>query len=184
MMKTQTLILLLLASLSVQIAYCQGATSKVDTLQSGELMLTQEITLAAPVEKIWKAFTKASEWKKWVTPVAEIDWKINGTIKSHYDSTAKIGDPGTIVNHILTYIPYKQITMQGEIADNFPEFMKGEEKNMYAIFDFQQLNQNTTKVTIYGVGYRNEKRWQDLLKFFIQGNEMTLNNLKKYVEHL
>ncbi len=159
------------------------ASSKIDTLQSGELMLKQEIIINAPVEKLWKAYTVAEAWKKWVTPIVEIDFKINGTIKSHYDPKAKIGDKGTIVIHILNYIPYQQITMQAEVAENFPEFMKGEEKNLYSIVEFSPLTNKTTKVMLYGIGYKNEQRWLDLMKFFIQGNEMTLNNLKKYAEN-
>ncbi len=157
--------------------------SKTDTLPSGELMLTQEITINTSVDIIWKAYTDPEEWKKWVTPVVEMDFKINGTIKSHYDASAKIGDKGTIIIHILNYIPFKQITMQAEIAENFPAFMKEEEKNLYSIVAFEKLEGNKTKVNLYGIGYKNEQKWHDLLKFFIQGNETTLNKLKKYAEN-
>jgi uncharacterized protein YndB with AHSA1/START domain len=158
------------------------STSKIDTLPSGELMLQQHIEINAPVENLWRAYTEPEEWKQWVTPVVEIDFKINGTIKSHYQPDAKIGDDGTIVIHILNYIPNKQITMQAEIAENFPEFVKGEEKNLYSIVYFEKIDEGLTKVSLYGVGYKNEERWHELMKFFIQGNEMTLNNLKSYAE--
>lgn len=158
------------------------AVSKTDTLPSGEIMLVQEIILRSSIDKVWKAYTTPEEWKKWVAPVVEMDFKINGTIKSHYDSTASIGDKGAIVIHILNYIPHKQITMQAEIADNFPAFMQGEEKNLYNIVNFEQMSDSHTKLTLYGIGYKNEPAWHDLLKFFVQGNEMTLNKLKKYLE--
>lgn len=145
-------------------------------------MLTQEIIINTSVDKIWKAYTDPAEWKKWVTPVVEMDFKINGIIKSHYDSTATIGDKGTIVTHILNYIPNKQITMQAELNENFPEFMKGEEKNLYSIVELEKISEGQTKLTIYGIGYKNEQQWRDLLKFFIQGNEMTLNKLKSFLE--
>ncbi len=159
-----------------------NVTSKVDTLPSGELILKQEIVIGAPVEMLWKSYTTGEAWKKWVTPVVEMDFKINGTIRSHYDPQAAIGDDGTIVIHVLNYIPMKQITMQAEIAENFPEFMKGEEENMYSIVEFTPLEANLTRVTLYGMGYKNEERWHDLMKFFIQGNEMTLNKLKAFAE--
>jgi hypothetical protein len=120
--------------------------------------------------------------EKWVTPIVEMDFKINGTIKSHYDSTATIGDKGTIVNHILNYIPYKQITMQAELNENFPAFMIGDEKNLYSIVELEKISKGQTILTIYGIGYKNEQQWRDLLKFFIQGNEMTLNKLKSFLE--
>jgi uncharacterized protein YndB with AHSA1/START domain len=160
----------------------EKAISKIDTLASNELMLTQEILINANVGKLWKAYSTPEEWKKWVTPVVEMDFRINGTIKSHYDSTASIGDKGTIVTHILNYIPYQLITMQAELNENFPAFMKGEEKNLYSIVKLEELSAEKTKLTIYGIGYNNEQQWRDLLKFFIQGNEMTLNKLKKHLE--
>lgn len=158
------------------------ATSQTDTLQSGELMLKQEIVINTSVDNVWKAFTEPEHWKKWATPVVEIDFRVNGTIRSNYNPNAKIGDKGTITLHIPFYIPKQQIVMQAEIADNFPEFIKGEEKNLYSINDFQKISDNQTKVTIYGIGYRNEQRWQELLNFFVQGNELMLNNLKKSLE--
>tara|TARA_R110000744_G_scaffold75216_3_gene149767 strand:+ start:2961 stop:3494 length:534 start_codon:yes stop_codon:yes gene_type:complete len=172
-----TLIILLLSNLT----YGQ-ATSKTDTLPSGELMLKQEIVINASIKKVWNAYTTPEGWKGWVTPIVEMDFKINGTIKSHYDSTASIGDKGTIVNHILNYIPYKLITMQAELNENFPKFMIGEEKNLYSIVEFEKLSANQTKLIIYGIGYKNEQQWIDLLKFFIRGNEMSLNKLKNYLE--
>jgi uncharacterized protein YndB with AHSA1/START domain len=159
------------------------SASTTDTLPSGELMLRQEIIINAPLHDVWRAYTTESDWKQWATPVVEIDLKINGTIKSHYTPNAKIGDPGTITIHILNYIPYRQITMQAEIPDNFPAFIKAEEKNLYSITMFQEITANQTKVTLYGIGYKNEDKWIKLLNFFIQGNEMTLNKLKSYIEN-
>lgn len=158
------------------------ATSQTDTLPSGELMLSQEIIINTTVDKLWRAYTDTAEWKKWVTPVVEMDFRINGTIKSHYDSTATIGDPGTIVTHVLNYIPHQQITMQAELNENFPDFMKGEEKNLYSIVRFEEVGAEQSRLTIYGIGYRNEPQWRELLGFFIQGNEMTLNKLKEHLE--
>lgn len=172
-----TFIVLFLANLT----YGQ-AKSQTDTLPSGELMLRQEIVINAPIDSVWNAYSTAEGWQGWVTPVVEMNFKINGTIKSHYDTTATIGDKGTIVNHILNYIPYKLITLQAELNENFPEFMIGEEKNLYSIHEFEKLNNEQTRVTIYGLGYKNEPQWIDLLHFFIQANEYSLKKLKSFLE--
>jgi uncharacterized protein YndB with AHSA1/START domain len=155
--------------------------SKTDTLPSGELMLSQRLVIEAPVERVWEAYTLPDVWKAWVSPVVEIDFRINGRIQSHYDSTAVIGDPGTITTHILHYIPYKQIAMQAELNEQFPAFMKEEEKNLYSVVDFEALNDQQTRLTVYGIGYKNTKPWQDLMGFFIQANEQSLNTLKAYL---
>jgi len=58
------------------------ATSQTDTLPSGELILQQEIVINTSVEKAWSAYTTPEGWTKCVTPIVEMDFKINGTIKS------------------------------------------------------------------------------------------------------
>lgn len=180
-MKAKNFFLILLMLANTQLGYGQ-ATSRTDTLQSGELMLRQETIINTSVDNVWKAFTEPDHWKRWATPVVEIDFRINGAIRSNYNPQAKIGDKGTITLHIPFYIPKQQIVMQAEISNNFPEFAKGEEKNLYTVNEFQKISDQQTKVLIYGIGYKNDPKWQELLKFFIQGNEMMLNNLKKSLE--
>lgn len=162
--------------------WMQTAQSTVDTLPSGELMLKQEILINTSLEKAWKAYTSAEVWKKWVTPVVDIDFRINGTIRSHYNPEASIGDEGTITIHILDYVPNKQITMQAEIGEGFPEIIRDNAKNLYSIVEFDQISEHSTKVSLYGLGYGTDPQWQEFLQFFTQGNEMTLNSLKEFLE--
>jgi len=158
------------------------AESTLDTLPSGELILIHEITINSPVEKVWMAYASPEIWKKWVTPVVDMDFRINGTIRSHYDPSAKIGDEGTITNHILNYIPEKLITMQAEIGEGFPGFIRENEKNLYSIVKFHKISETSTRLVLYGMGYGTGPQWQKFIQFFIQGNEMTLNNLKDLLE--
>lgn len=155
----------------------------VDTLPSGEIILKQEITITAPINSVWKAYTDETTWKKWVIPVVKIDMRINGSILSHYNPNAQIGDSGTIKIHILNYIPQKQITMQAEMDAHFPKYMSAEAKNLYSIVNFDSVDNEKTTVTLYGIGYPNNEKWQPLLKFFIQGNNQTLKNLKAFLEN-
>lgn len=48
--------------------------------------------------------------------------------------------------------------MQGELSENLPDFMKGEEKNLYSIVVFEKLSEFHTKPTLYGIGYKNAGR--------------------------
>lgn len=157
-------------------------TSIVDTLPSGELMLVQQVVLSTPVSRAWLAYTTEEDWRRWVAPKVDMDIRVNGTIRSQYDTTAQIGDKGTIVLHILNYIPEKMITMQADLAENFPDFVKEDARDLYSVVLFERIDGTTSRVTQYGIGYKNEPRWHELLKFFIRGNEWTLNRLKEYLE--
>ncbi|MGC9472393.1 MAG: SRPBCC family protein [Bacteroidales bacterium] len=158
------------------------AASRTDTLPSGELMLRQEILIDAPVARVWDAFTRPADWQQWVSPVVEMDIRNNGYIRSHYSKDARIGDPGTVVIRILTLAPGELLVMQAETGDNFPAFIREKEKDLYSIFRFEPVNEETTQVVLYGTGYLNEPGWTEFMQFFIHGNESTLNRLKAYLE--
>jgi uncharacterized protein YndB with AHSA1/START domain len=160
----------------------QRVISVLDTLDDGSLMLTQAFVINVPVNKVWEAYTTKEGWESWAVPKAEIDWKINGSIKTNYNPAGEIGDSTTITTHIINYIPEKLITLQAEITKNFPAFMKADEKDFYNIIEFIQTAPSRTKVVSYGLGYKNNQKYHDLLRFFIQGNEQTQLKLIKYLE--
>lgn len=107
---------------------------------------------------------------------------LSNDIRSHYNPEASIGDEGTITIHILNYLPEKQITMQAEIGEGFPEYIRKNAENLYSIVQFDQINDHATRVQLYGLGYGTDPQWQEFIQFFIQGNKMTLNNLKKFLK--
>jgi len=156
--------------------------STIDSTYNNEIVLIQEFTVNVPIDSVWSAFTTKEGWEAAFVPLAKIDFRINGTIKTSYDKNATIGDSTTIVNHIINYVPKKILTLQPEIADNFPEFMKQESKSFYNVIYFKEIAGGKTKIESYGIGYKNNQKYLSLLKFFISGNEMSYLNLIKYLE--
>ena len=79
-------------------------------------------------------------------------------------------------------MPKKLITLQAEITDNFPDFMKKEAKDFYNVIYFDELPGGKTNVKSFGIGYKNTPKYLGLMKFFIPANEKTLMNLIAYLE--
>lgn len=84
--------------------------------------------------------------------------------------------------NIINYVPQKILTLQAEITDNFPEFMKSEAEDFYNIIYFRSLDDNQTGVESYGIGYKNNPKYLSLLGYFVKANEMSSLNLIKYLE--
>jgi len=145
-------------------------------------VLIQEFTVKAPLKAVWDAYTTKEGWENWSVPLAEIDLKIGGTIKTNYNPNGQIGDSTTIVNNIINYVPRRLLTLQAEITDNFPEFMKNEAKDFYNIIYFDEVEPGLTNIKSFGIGYRNNPKYIALMKFFIPANEKTLMNLISYLE--
>ena len=157
-------------------------TSVIDSSHVNNMILKQSFIVNVPLDSVWNAYTTKKGWESWATAKAEIDFKVNGIIKSNYNKEADIEDESTIILHIINYVPKRMITLQAELTKNFPEFMKADEKDLFNIILFEEIEPSKTKVTSYGIGYKNDKKYMSLMKFFIQGNAQSYVNLISYLE--
>lgn len=179
----KTIFLLFGIFLSLHItAQKKRVTTTIDTTTSNHLILTQEFVVNATLEEAWNAYTTKEGWEGWAVPLAAVDWKINGMISTNYNPDGEIGDSTTINIHVVNYIPHKMITLQSEFTDNFPGFMKEDEKNLYNIITFDEIYPGYVKITSHGIGYRNNQQYQQLMAYFVQANEQTQLKLIEYVE--
>ena len=156
--------------------------SRIDSTHNPELVLIQEFTVKAPLAAVWDAYTTKEGWENWAVAIAEVDLKVGGTIKSNYNKEGSIGDATTIVTHIVNYVPQQLITLQAEITDNFPEFMKKEADDFYNVITFLQTPEGHTQVQSFGIGYKNTPKFLELMNYFIPANEQSLMNLIAYLE--
>ncbi len=156
--------------------------SKIDSTHNNEIVLIQEFIVNVPLDSVWNAFTTKKGWESAFVAISEVDLRVGGSIKSSYNKNATIGDSTTIVNHIVNYVPKKILTLQAELSDHFPEFMKKDAKDFYNVIYFKAISDHKTKVESYGIGYKNIPKYLSLLKFFIKGNEDSYLNLIKYLE--
>lgn len=157
-------------------------TSMIDSSHVNNMVLKQSFIVNVPLDSVWNAYTTKKGWESWATSLAEIDFKINGLIRTNYNKDGKIGDDSTITLHVINYIPKSMLTLQAELTKNFPEFMVADEKNLFNMVLFEELEPSKTKVTSYGIGYKNNEKYKSLMKFFVKGNEQSYLNLISYLE--
>ena len=157
-------------------------TSVIDSTQSNNMVLKQTFIVNVALDSVCNAYTTKKGWESWATSIAEVDFKINGLIRTNYNKDGEIGDDSTITLHVINYIPKHMLTLQAEITKNFPEFMKTDEKDLFNMVLFEEISPSKTKVVSYGIGYKNNKKYMSLMKFFIQGNEQSYLNLISYLE--
>lgn len=145
-MKKILIILFLVFLTSLTFGQEKRVVSIIDSTKTPELVLIQEFTVNSPIDSVWNAYTTKKGWKNGAVPLAEIDLRVGGFIKTNYNKAGEIGDSTTIVTPILNYVPKKLITLQAELTDNFPEFMKKEEKDFYNLIYFVETEKGKTHV--------------------------------------
>lgn len=159
-----------------------GARSEIVKTEAGEMVLVQSVAIEAPVAAVWAAYTTDDGWMAWASPLAEIDLRAGGTIKTHYGSDAKIGDAGTNTLHIVNYVPERVLTLRAELSDRWPDVMKEDDGKLMNVIVFESVGENRTNVSSYGVGYRDLPAYEKLMEFFIPANEELLRKLKTHLE--
>ncbi len=178
------IIFLLLSVFFVSITNAQEkrVVSTIDSSKTPELVLIQELTVKASIDSVWNAYTTKNGWENWAVPLAEVNLKVGGFIKTNYNEKGQIGDSTTITTHIINYVPKRLLTLQAEITDNFPEFMRDDAKDFYNVIYFNPLENGYTNIKSFGIGYKNTPKYLELMNYFIPANEKTLLKLITYLE--
>lgn len=166
-----TVFLLLTSALSAQgLPDHPRVTSELLSMDSERLALKQTLTIDAPIQEVWPYFTQTDLYTQWSAPIAEVDFKINGTIRANYNAEGSLDDESSITINILNYVPEKLITLQSILPDAFPPFLKEIEKDLYNIIEFKSTDTGQTKIISYGIGYKNNDQFKQMINFFAKGN--------------
>lgn len=132
----------------------------------------------APVAEVWGLFTTSAGYKATGVDKADVDLRIGGLIRTHYDPKGTLGDPETIVNEILAFEPQRMLAIRiKEPPASFPyrEAVAG----TWTVIYFTPAGQDMTQVRIVGLGYRDDDQSRAMRRFFEEGNRWTLDHLAK-----
>jgi uncharacterized protein YndB with AHSA1/START domain len=140
--------------------------------------LVTEGIIAAPVEAVWAALTTKEGQESWNVAHAEVDLKVGGLMRTHYDPQGRIGDPKTIENTILCFEPNRMLAMQVKNPPaNFP--FKEAIRMMWTVIHLEDAGPSRTRMRVVGVGYGDDDESRKLRAFFDKGNAYTIKKLQE-----
>jgi uncharacterized protein YndB with AHSA1/START domain len=152
------------------------ASLMVSALHAAEPQVTEGF-VNAPVAEVWRIFTTSAGFKATGVAHAEVDLRIGGTIRSHYDPKGTLGDSGTVVNEILAYEPERMLTIRIRQAPaSFP--YRDAVGSTWTVIYFTPSG-DMTHVRMVGLGYQDDAQSQAMRKFFTEGNRQTLDHIAK-----
>jgi uncharacterized protein YndB with AHSA1/START domain len=147
--------------------------------QYGDKVLQLSIIVPATVKEVWKLFTTDEGLKKWIAPVAKIDMKIGGSIRTNYDSNKTVDDSSSIKLDIINYIEYEMLTLKVNLNNSFPAEAKKEDKNLQEILQFVKVGEHETKIISTMVGWGQGSNWDKAYSYFEKGNVGTYKEILK-----
>ena len=143
---------------------------------NGSKVLKLSLVIPAERKAVWARFTTTEGYKAWATPMAKVDFGLNGLIEASYNADARLGDADNIRNRIIAYVPERMLVQKNE---NAPAALPGREKfsEIVTVIELEDAP-GGTKVTISGVGYKPGEPYDTLFNHFAWGNAYSLMVLK------
>ena len=154
------------------------AAASLPAVGAEETPLVHEGIVAASVAEVWGAFTTKEGLESWMVAHSEIELKVGGRMRTHYDPQGKLGDSKTIENTIICYDPRRMLSIKvSKPPEDFP--FANAVKTMWTVIYFEADSPQTTRVRIVGLGFGDDEESQKMRAFFDRGNAFTLKKLQE-----
>lgn len=138
---------------------------------SGELV--HEGIIPAAIETVWASWTTSEGLRSWLAPHADIDFQIGGKMRTNYSQSGDLDDPQTIENTILSYDPFRMISIRVSKAPvDFP--FPNAIYDMWTIMYFESVAPDETLVRVVAHGFSTDEESKRMRAFFEQGNAATI----------
>jgi uncharacterized protein YndB with AHSA1/START domain len=141
---------------------------------------TCEVRIDAPLADCWKAYTTKEGLEAWCVAHAEIDLRVGGLMRTHYDPAGRLGDDNTIENEILSFDPERMISLRVRKAPAGFPFQRAI-RSMWTVLYFDAVGEGKTRVTCRSLGFGADDESQKMRAFFREGNAHTLSELRKHL---
>lgn len=149
------------------------AAAQIVTAADGTRSLTTEVWVPATPAQVWDAVTTAEGWKRWAVPLA---WQIEpDLIETSYEPGATPGGANTIQHRLLERVPNSRLVFRTvKTPANFP--LADALASMKSTMELIPEN-GGTRVRLTGSFYPAGPAGDQLLAFFEDGNQQTLDSL-------
>lgn len=160
--------------------YTAKTTDASFTAPNGERVQRLEIIIpGASTAQVWEMVSTAQGLRAFVAPVTDVELKYNGKYYTNYNPAAKIGDPGTIYNTVLAYVPQQMLAIHVKLGKAVFPATVVEADRLNAILEIKDLGDNRVRVSETMVGWQTGEDWDKVYKFFQTGNAYVLGQLYK-----
>ncbi len=139
-------------------------------------LVHEGVVNALPTE-VWKVFSTSEGFKKLGVAHADIDLRVGGLMRSHYNPKGVLGDEGTIVNQIMAYEPGRMIAFRIHTPPKGFPFQEAW-KSTWTVATFTDLGDGRTHVRLAAMGYDDTDESRRVREFFQNGNAYVMKLLQ------
>jgi hypothetical protein len=158
--------------------YTARVTETSFAAPNGERVQRLEIIIPnVTTKQAWEAVSTSEGLRTFVAPIAEVEMQTGGHYYTNYNPKAKIGDPGTIYNTVLAYIPLEMVAIHVKLGPKiFPESVAAADR-LNAILQIKDAGNGQVRVSEIMTGWQTGEDWDRVYRFFQTGNAYVLGQL-------
>lgn len=161
-------------------------TSGVIDAERGDRTLVHVEEFDIPLGKLWNFYIKSDQVALWMAPVAQVDLRAGGAIRTNYNPCATIGEEGTIELKIVAYVPHRFLILQSDLEPQreaawMNETIYANRDRLFNLIEFKELENGRSQIVSWGLGYGQGDDWATMISFFERGNAWSYEQLRKAI---
>ncbi|MEM9066290.1 MAG: SRPBCC domain-containing protein [Planctomycetota bacterium] len=162
-------------------AWAGEITYEISEVPPGHLIVTETVIVNAPVAELWAAYTTVEGYTAWGAPVADIDLRPGGLFRASFDEDAGLEGDAVNTLRIVNFVPERVLTLKAEISPAWPEILLKDAENLYNVITFEAVDDQTSKLTSYGVGVTDSQEMRQLVSL---GEQASIRRYQPLIEYL
>jgi uncharacterized protein YndB with AHSA1/START domain len=131
--------------------------------------LVIEVTVPAPPDAVWQAFSTSEGLSTWLTPNATVDLRLGG------EWTARFPGGSTGGGTIISFVPGKELVLSALAPDRFPTVRA---QRTQVVFDFEPHGSGTL-IRLTQTGWQEGPEWDRAYEYLLAGNGQLLGTLHR-----
>jgi uncharacterized protein YndB with AHSA1/START domain len=140
-----------------------------------ERSIDKQVVVAAPIERVWLAWTTSAGIQTFFAPEAEIDPRVGGAFHIHMDPLAAPGMKGA---DDMRFMALQRPTMLSFDWNAPPSLPEARAQRTFVIVRLAPVDAQTTRVSIHHVGWGDGGEWDKSYAYFDKAWPFVLDKLK------
>jgi uncharacterized protein YndB with AHSA1/START domain len=146
------------------------------TTIAAERMIEKQVTVNAPIEEVWKAWSTTEGVKSFFAPDAKVEARSGGPFEIYINPYAEPGLKGADDMRVMAVQPPTMISFTWNAPPGYPEIRA---QRTLVIVRLRAIDDQRTEVTLHHVGWGEGEKWEAVYRYFDGAWNNVLANLQK-----
>lgn len=154
----------------------QGVVVTAEARRNNRI-LRKEITLSAPVEQVWAAWTTSEGIASFFAPQSRIQLHIGGLYELYITPDAAEGSRGSEGCHVLSFIPREMLSFEWSAPPSIPT-LRDAGVRTHVVLQFEELDRSHVHLRLSHLGMGWGEDWDRYHDYFDRAWDIVLKRLQ------